>query len=81
MGYSTTDSFIDGWQPYARPVAYINDNQNLPQVLEEDTEDAGSRVRIHDSSMFCATFNTRDTAPDKNRKFFENLCTVFPGDR
>ena len=46
--------------------------------MAEDTQAAGSRVAMHDSSMFDGEFNDDyDTVPDANFRFIYNLCTVF----
>jgi hypothetical protein len=75
---SATDTFQTGWESYARPLVYIHDNPTLPWILEEDIVAAGSRIAIHDSSMFHTTYDDRnDAVPDKNFRFVYNLCTKF----
>jgi hypothetical protein len=76
---SDTDQFQS--KGNATPLAYIDFFQPelVPWILAEDTEDAGSRVAIHDSSMFLGYYNhSWDTVPNKNFKFVYNLCTKFP---
>jgi len=63
----------------AEPLAWIYQAPTLPWILEEDTDDAGSRILIQDSSMMLSQYNgDADTIPDKNFKFIHNLCSIFP---
>ncbi len=69
----------------AVPVAYINYFDNLqppspkPWILVEDTQSQGSRVAIHDSTLFHQMYNdTHDIDLNKNFRFVYNLCTKFP---
>ena len=65
----------------AVPVAYILqfEPQSIPWILVDDTESAGSRVAIHDSTLFYQWYDdTWDIVPNKNFKFVYNLCTKFP---
>ena len=83
-----TDTFVSGWDYYARPLAYIYQLEpaKVPWIVEEDIENSGSRIAIHDSSMFNAHYdnilvsgeNDYDSIPNKNFKFVHNLCTIFP---
>ncbi|MDO8682416.1 MAG: right-handed parallel beta-helix repeat-containing protein [Armatimonadota bacterium] len=76
---AAVSAFVDGWQAYARPLAYINTAPMLPWILEEDTATAGSRVLIHDSNIMWGAYNeSSNPLPDKNFKFIHNLCTWFP---
>lgn len=77
---AATSTFAGGWGAYARPVAYTHAAPTLPWILEEDTAAAGSRILIHDSSVIADDYNDKydDTLPDKNFKFIDNLCTMFP---
>jgi len=77
------DHFVDvgdnAWSLWSNPVAYLYDQQTRPFIVEEDTADAGSRVAIHDSSIFLPDYGMDyDIVPDKNVRFVYNLCTRFP---
>ncbi len=80
-----TDFFVDSggnaWSLWARPLAYIYDptESSEPWIIEEDTAAAGSRIGIHDSSLFEFAYDdSADTVPDMNFQFVHNLCTIFP---
>lgn len=78
---AATGTFASGWEAYARPLTFVSNSATVPWIVEEDTSDAGSRILIHDSSMFQPDYNNepgRDTVPDKNFKLIQNLCTMFP---
>lgn len=65
----------------AVPVAYILqfETQSVPWILVEDTQSEGSRVAIHDSTMFYQWYDdTWDIVPNMNFRFVYNLCTKFP---
>ena len=77
------DSYVSPFQtvgPQANSVAWIYGAPNYPWILEEDTEDAGSRILIHDSTIMYPYFGypSYDDVPDKNFRFVYNLCTIFP---
>ena len=60
------------------PIAFLNENNYLPWIVEEDTDDAGSVVLIHDSSLMNGYYMEIGADPPyANRKFMVNLCTVF----
>ena len=76
---AASDKFVDGWAAFARPLAYLYQVPPWTWVLEEDTSSAGSRIAIHDSSMFDPSYTQDyDTIPDKNVRFTYNVCTLFP---
>lgn len=76
---AASSTFQDGWQGYAQPLAYMYEAPALPWILEEDTATAGSRILIHDLSIMIEQYNdVYDTVPDKNFKFIQKLCNIFP---
>lgn len=76
---AAVNTFADGWQGYARPLAYLWDIPTAPLALEEDALTAGSRIMLHDNDILNLEYDdSYDTIPDKNFRFVYNLCTVFP---
>lgn len=67
----------------AHPLAYLDQTwpQLLPWVVEEDSDSAGSRVFVHDSTFMLWPWfgdDCEECDPNRNFRFVRNLCTIFP---